>query len=975
MKENNCLILNLNTYTHYSLLSSSLSIDKIINFAVSQNQKYVAISDTNLYGAIEFYNKALKNNLIPVLGLDVFYSNMNFVVYALNTKGYKNLIKISSFIMTENKDFEIEKYLNDVFIVDKSNNFSLNVNCNVYKKNEIAFNESRFCNPEDIKIYNALKCIKDGIVCSIQELENGLDLSLMDYNKFLRSFTKQQIENLYNQIKEVDLKIEFEKNNIIEYKNNLNLSSKSYLEKLCLDGLQNKIHNQEIETSKKDEYIKRLDEELKVINEMGFNDYFLVVQDFINEAKNKDILVGPGRGSAAGSLVSYLLQITDVDPIKYNLLFERFLNPGRISMPDIDIDIMDIRRQEVVDYIFNKYGYEHVAHITTFQRMKAKMAIRDVGRVLNKNLKEINKICKLIPMEYDEDLQGAIDNIPELKNFFYEFKIVFDISKEIIGSPRQIGLHAAGIVLSKKVLTDIVPIQMSANKEVATQFSMEYLEDLGLIKMDLLGLTNLSTVWSVLKLIQHVHKNKIDLKKINLEDQQVFKDAQNGNTLGIFQLESPGMTSTVKKVKPISIEDISICSALFRPGPMKNIPTFVNRRNKKEKIEYIDPRNADILESTYGIIVYQEQVINLVKKIANFTPYEADSFRRLIAKKKGEELEKFKNLFFEKGLKNNYSQSELEKIYSYIYTFADYGFNHSHSFAYSLISYWLLYLKHYYPTEFMSVLMMNIGGNSTKLAAYLKECSRLNIKVLKPNINLSNLHMDLYEKNKILFGLTSIKGIGLETAKKIINTRKKVKKFKSYIEAISLLSENKVGMSVLESLIYAGTFDCFKLDRKYMIENLEEIIKVSTFWGDDLENNLNLKEVSISPDEQALFKEKELELLGITFDDEETESKINDIKNQYQKYDIKPINEIKDLDVFFDSIFTIKSFVIKKTKNNKTMLFVKIIDVFNNAYEVCSFTKDLIEKMPTMDLTKKYYGTFKTSSFRLTLIKILESVN
>lgn len=975
MKENKPLVLNLNTYSHYSLLNSTLSIDKIIDFAISQGQKYVALSDNNMYGAMDFYLKCIKKNLKPLIGLHVLYQKFNFIAYAKNFKGYQNLLKISSAIMCEDENFDVLKHLDNTFIIDFENNVKVD-GVNIYQTSEIAFNTAHYHLPQETKIFNALKMIKDNKVCNDEEVLNFDNNShLLDLDTFVKRFSEKQIIALNQEIINVDLQIVFEKNNIIEYKNQEKISSKAFLKKLCESGLNNKILENEIDQKRKQEYEDRLNEELTVIDSMGFNDYFLVVQDFVNEAKNKGILVGPGRGSAAGSLVSFLLSITAVDPIKYNLLFERFLNPGRVSMPDIDIDIMDTRRQEVVDYIFSKYGYDHIAHIVTFQRIKAKMAIRDVGRILAIDLKEINRICKLIPNEYDENLIGAIESVNELKAYKKDYQTLFEISSAIIGCPRQTGIHAAGIVLSKKPLNEIIPIQRSVNKEITTQFSMEYLEDLGLIKMDLLGLTNLTTIYNVIKLINMIHQVDFALDKINLEDKAVFLDAQKGNTLGIFQLESPGMTATVKKVKPNSIEDISICSALFRPGPMQNIKSLVDRRNNVEPIEYIDEKNKDILKDTYGIIVYQEQVINLVKNIANFSPYEADMFRRLISKKKGDELEKFKDKFFASAEKNGYQKEELEKIYSYIYTFADYGFNHSHSFAYSLISYWLLYLKHYYPIEFMTVLMMSSEGNTTKVPVYLKECERLNIKVLKPNILISDKNLSLY-KRCILFGLCAIKGIGQETAKKIVNIRNQFK-FEDFLTTTASLMNNGIGISTIETLIYAGTFDVFNLNRKTMLASLQDISQASGFGNDKqmLEKLVSLNKLECNVKEQETFLEKEKTLVGIVFEDEQKKS-LNDLEtlNKYKKFNVKPINEIKDIDVFFDSIITIKSFNIKKTKRNTNMLFLKIIDVFNNAIEVCSFTKEIIEKINDFDLTKKYLATFKTSSFRLTLLKIKQEV-
>lgn len=979
MKDVKPLVLNINTYSHYSLLSSTLSIDQIIDFAVSQNMAYVAISDTNLYGTMDFYLKCTKKNIKPLIGLNINYKNNDLIIYAKNFLGYKNLLKISSYIMTE-KDFDIDKYLSEVFIISKNNNFTLNniSNVKIFNSHDIPFNESRFTDSKTKIIFNALNKIKNNETCSLEELNYGDDLPLLSLEETIKKFSNEQILLLNSEIQNVDLKIEFDKNNIINFVNPDNISSEFYLKKLCQEGLNNKILNNLIEEKNKNIYIDRMNEELKIINQMGFDDYFLIVQDFVNEAKNRSILVGPGRGSAAGSLVAYLLSITEVDPIKYNLLFERFLNPGRVSMPDIDIDIMDARRDEIISYIFEKYGYNHVSHIVTFQRIKSKMAIRDVGRILNKDLKEINKICKLVTPEYDDNLKGAIENIPELKKYYLDYKELFDISIGIIGCPRQIGLHAAGIVLSKKELMEIVPIQLSANGEIVTQYSMEFLEQLGLIKMDLLGLTNLTTIYTILKLVNKIHDIQINLDSINLNDNKVFEDVQKGFTLGIFQLESHGMTATVKKIKPTSIEDISICSAIYRPGPMQNIQTLVNRRNGLENIEYIDPKNKDILEPTYGIIVYQEQVINLVKKIANFSAYESDLFRRIISKKHGEELEYFKIKFFENAKKNGYSIEELEKIYTYIYTFADYGFNHSHSIAYSLISYWLLYLKHYFPTEFMTTLMMSVEGNGTKTSLYLNEAKRMNIDVLKPNINISDKSLSLY-KRKILFGFNSIKGIGQETSKKIIGIRNKKKnsKFDNYVDAIKMLSNGGIGISILEILIYSGSFDYFGLSKKYMLKNLQDIINVSSMLNEDYSFKFEPRLVDVeeeTKEEIQEFIKKEIDLLGFHFEEKNISSIDKKIIDKYKNLGIKSIQEIKDVDVFFDSIISIQNFSVKKTKKNTDMLVVKIKDIFGNISDVISFNKTLINSISSIDLTKKYLSTFKTSSYRLTLIKIKESV-
>jgi DNA polymerase-3 subunit alpha len=420
---------------------------------------------------------------------------------------------------------------------------------------------------------------------------------------------------------------------------------------------------------------------------MKFNDYFLVVQDYVNFAKRNSILVGPGRGSAAGSLVAYVLGITDIDPIEHDLIFERFLNPFRQTLPDIDIDFMDNRRNEIVEYIYNRYGAQHVAHIITFQRMKSKMAIRDAGRILGIELPIINNISKLISMQYDLDLKGAVQSNKSLSSFASKYEELFDIAQKILNFPRQVGLHAAGIVIAGTEIDNIIPIQSSPDGMSATQYSMEYLEPLGLIKMDILGLVNLTTINETIKLIKKEQSQNVDLTEIDLHDSKVFEQLTNGNTIGIFQLESPGMRNLIMKIKPTSIEDISITSALFRPGPQKNIPTYLKNKADPMNIKYLNDDFKEMLSSTYNIIIYQEQVIEIVQRVAGFSLAEADLFRRAISKKNADKLSQLREQFINGGKKNKYSEEELVQIFNFVYEFANYGFNHSHSLAYSYVSY------------------------------------------------------------------------------------------------------------------------------------------------------------------------------------------------------------------------------------------------------------------------------------------------
>jgi DNA polymerase-3 subunit alpha len=455
------------------------------------------------------------------------------------------------------------------------------------------------------------------------------------------------------------------------------------LQSKCRDGLKQRLGS----TNAPIKYIERLKKELTIIDQMHFDDYFLVVQDYVNFAKRSGILVGPGRGSAAGSLVAYVLGITEIDPIEHDLIFERFLNPSRQTLPDIDIDFMDNRRNEIVEYLFDRYGNNHVAHIVTFQRMKAKMAIRDAGRILGIELPIINNISKLISVQYDLDLSNAIKTSKALASFANKYADLFDIAQKIANFPRQIGLHAAGVIITNTRLDDVIPIQSSTDGINATQYSMEYLEPLGLIKMDILGLVNLTTINETIKLIKKEQSKNVDLSKINLHDKKVFDQLSNGNTIGIFQLESLGMRNLIMKIKPTSIEDISITSALFRPGPQKNIPDYLKNKAQPNNIQYLNDDFKEVLSSTYNIIIYQEQVIEIVQRVAGFTLAEADLFRRAISKKDANKLNQLRKQFIVGAQKNKYSEIEINKIFDFIYEFANYGFNHSHSLAYSYVSY------------------------------------------------------------------------------------------------------------------------------------------------------------------------------------------------------------------------------------------------------------------------------------------------
>ena len=541
-------------------------------------------------------------------------------------------------------------------------------------------------------------------------------------------------------------------------------TTSGYLEELCYKGLYERYENPS------QEILDRLKYELGVINKMGYVEYFLITWDFINFAKENGIMVGPGRGSAAGSIVAYTLKITDIDPIKYNLLFERFLNPERISMPDIDIDFCYERREEVIDYVKRKYGADHVAQIITFGTMGAKLAIRDVGRVLDIPYNKVDKIAKEIPNALGMTIDKALETNPNLKSLYeqdQETKTIINISKELEGMLRHASTHAAGVVISKNPIDEYVPLYKHQDA-ISTQFTMTTLEELGLLKMDFLGLRTLTVIRDALDLIEKNHGVKIDFSKMDYDDPKVFELLSTGNTLGVFQMESAGMRSFMKQLKPSNFEDIVAGISLYRPGPMDSIPTYLEYKHNPEKITYMHEKLKPIMEVTYGCLIYQEQVMEVVRELGGYSYGRSDLVRRAMGKKKMDVMEEERQYFIhgktdENGnveiagcVRNGVDEQTANKIFDDMIDFAKYAFNKSHAAAYGVIAYETAYLKAYYPVEFMAALITSVMGNTDKVVEYIRECNALNIKVLKPDINKSFAKFSV-EDNNIRFGLAAVK--------------------------------------------------------------------------------------------------------------------------------------------------------------------------------------------------------------------------
>lgn len=872
----------LNIKTHNSLLSSMIKIDDLISYALKNNLKSLTITDTNMYGVVEFYKKCISNNIKPIIGLDVD----GVILYCKNYEGYKDLIKINSsrkidkkysnlICIVKMKDYDKYKNLfDDIFISYSSLDEKKDLKGNLIYMSEILYLDNK-----DSIYLKYLKAIKEGT--TIDKIEDDFERKGILDSKLYDDSNNSKIFEMCN----VELK--FNQKLIPKFDN-----SYEKLKELCKNGLK-RLFNERVPKV----YIDRLKYELDIINKMGFCDYFLIVEDYVRYAKENDILVGSGRGSAAGSLVSYLLNITTVDPIKYNLLFERFLNPERISMPDIDIDFMDTKRDEMVKYCIKKYGEKKVAPIITFGTLGSKGAIRDVGRVLNIDLKVIDNLSKLIDSKLSLIDNYKNNKVKDFLNQNNKLKEVYKIASKIEGLKRHTSIHAAGIVMCDVDLDEIIPIEKHDDIYI-TGYSMEYLEEIGLLKMDFLALENLTLINNILKEIN------LNFDEIPLNDSKTIDIFTNVNTIGIFQFESDGMMNFLRKFKPNCMEDLFAAIALFRPGPMGNIDSYIKRKKGLEKIDYFGLE--EILKPTYGIIVYQEQIMLIANKMASYTLAEADLLRKAMSKKKEDIMLKEKDKFIKNSLKNGYSEETSNKIFELILKFASYGFNRAHSVSYSIIAYKMAYLKAHYPNIFMKHLLNNVIGSEIKTKKYIYEARNNNVNILKPDINNSGLEYSL-EHNNIRFPLLGIKGIGSNIVNLIINNR-------PYNDIFDFIVKCKeINTKSLQSLIDVGCFDSF-YNQKTIDMNLESIINYSEIGGllsADLKPEIELFD---EYDKSELMK-KEYELLGFYL----TNHPVSEYRNKYKI----TINSISN---YYDKVIDIVVLVdfIKEinTKNNDKMLFI-----------------------------------------------------
>ena len=831
----------------------------------------------------------------------------------------------------------------------------------------VATNDVHYTMAEDAEPHDVLLCLQTQKKLSDENRMRyeGGQYYVKSPEEMARLFpyALEALENTHKIAERCHVEIEFGVTKLPKYDVPDGLTSWEYLNKLCYEGLEQRYH------PVTEELKKRLDYELSTIKNMGYVDYFLIVWDFIKYARDNDIMVGPGRGSAAGSLVAYTLGITQLDPIRYDLLFERFLNPERVSMPDIDVDFCFERRQEVIDYVRRKYGDDCVVQIVTFGTLAARGVIRDVGRVLDMPYAQVDTIAKMIPQELNITIDKALGMNPELRKAYEEqddIHRLIDLAKRLEGLPRHTSMHAAGVVISQKDVSEYVPLSRAQDGSIVTQFTMTTLEELGLLKMDFLGLRTLTVIQNAVKMVEKSTGMLLDMQEIDYNDKKVLDSLGTGRTDGVFQLESAGMKSFMKELKPQSLEDVIAGISLYRPGPMDFIPQYIRGKNRPDTIRYDCPQMEPILKPTYGCIVYQEQVMQIVRELAGYTLGRSDLVRRAMSKKKASVMAKERQNFVygnvEEGvpgcIANGISEEIANKIYDEMTDFAKYAFNKSHAAAYAVVSYQTAYLKYYYPVEFMAALMTSVVEMPNKVAEYISVCRQMGIRILPPDIN-HGVYGFSVDNGAIRYALSAIKSIGRPVIEGIVREREEHGEYtslKTFIER----NIDQINKRVVENLIKAGALDCLEGNRNQKMTVYTQIIdsinqdKKHTMAGqlslfdiapeeDKNEFEIRMPQAAEYPKETILTFEKEV--LGIYLSGHPLERYRNMMEkmisaktSDFQPDDETGIPEVYDNQkVIVGGMITDKT--IKYTKNNKVMAFLTVEDLVGTV-EVVVFPRD-----------------------------------
>ena len=883
--------------TDYNVLSSMIKLPDLFSYAVTNNINTLGIVDDNLCYVAEFLKLCQKYNIKPVIGLEVNYQNHKIYLYAKNEQGYKELLKINTYIIENefNKDlltndiltiipFKSKELLKEIpnsyigYQTEEEKNEALKLTPNI-----VYFNLTLSLTKENTKYLNYLNMIKE-------------NKTYASYNDIDYSSYYLKIEDIHDFTSQINIKITYSKNLIPHYDDTIE-NSYNFLEALAIKGLTKRLNGNIPEN-----YKKRLMYELKVIKSMNYVDYFLIVYDYVKYAIKNNIYVGPGRGSAVGSLVTYSLGITSIDPLKYNLLFERFLNPERITMPDIDIDFDATKREEIIAYVKERYGKENVMPVMTYGTLTTKAALLSVSKILDVDISILNKYIdpkKTLKENLTKDLIKILNNNKDIKEVYY-------VAMKIEGIKKHISTNAAGVVICKENLDNVIPIIKNGDNYLAG-FTKDYLEDIGLLKMDFLAIKNLTTISDILNDIPE----KINLNNIDLNDEAVYKMFSEAKTDGIFQFESLGMKNLLLKIKPTNFKDIIVSLALIRPGANAEIDSYAKRKNGKEEITYIDGSLSDILKDTYGIIVYQEQIMQILRLVASYSFSEADLIRRAISKKNEQIILSEKSNFIERAIKNGYTKEKSTEIFDLIIKFAEYGFNKSHSVGYALIAYQMMYLKcHYMPYFYKTLLNDNLSSNK-KTKEYIDILKGNNLHVIKPSINLST---DKYiYKEAIIMPLTSIKDITKDIALEI----SKNAPYNDFYDFISSIYHLKLKQGIIENLIYAGALDCFHETKQTLINNISSALIYSELINELDKTLINKPIIETFPEyDKTLLMQKEYELYGFY------------ISNHPASKYICP--KSKDLPKYFDKFIEVTVLIenIKsiKTKKGDNMAFLDLSD-------------------------------------------------
>ena len=935
------LFTHLSLRTAYSLIDSTIALDALIKKAKKQKVTALAITDfVNTFNAIKFYQACIRNKIKPIIGCQIPISNFEYnsqqpfvTLLCKSQKGYKNLIRLISDIHVnklENKLVsisieDIEKYSQDLILctggyngiigknllsvdlnVVKSNLILLN---NIFKNNLyieiqktnhvsekninnktlkvsqemkvpiIATNNVLFVNKDDFESHEVKVCINKKIKLDdrIEQVEYTEDqyFKTPDEMKELFYDLPDSIANVGEIIKRCNLKLTLDTYHMPEFNAPDGIAVDNHFENVVRGGLEIKLSS--LNKSKHEMYYARLNSEMSVIKKMGFTSYFLIVHEFIAWAKNNHIPVGPGRGSGAGSLVAYSLGITSVDPLPHNLLFERFLNSDRISMPDFDIDFCMVNRQKVIEHISEKYGNDKVSQIITHGSLAARAVIRDVGRVLGMGYTSVDKIAKLVPFTPGITIDDALKQNKELKKKYdssEEIKNLIDTSKKIEGLPRNVGKHAAGIVISPNEISNHIPLyRVEESGEIVTQYDKDDIEKLGLVKFDILGLRTLSIIDKTIRNLRLKKISDIDIDTIIPNDPKVYSLMQKKLTTGVFQLESSGMKRYMGQLKPDCFDDIVALVALYRPGPLGTnmVDDFINNKHGK-KINYEHPSLEPILSPTYGLILYQEQVMEISRALANYTLGEADILRRAMGKKKKEEMENQRQKFLSGAKKNKISEHIAESIFSKMEKFAGYGFNKSHSVAYAYISYQTALLKTYHPSEFLASALSSDMDNTDKVISLIRAANEMDIRVVKPDINKSSYEFQALDDKVIMFGLGAIKGVGLNAVKHLVIERERNGPFNNIFEFCERVSHSVINIAAMDALIFSGACDLFDVNRIFLKrvldkaltygqkKQLTKTIGQTELFASDTSSSV-ARDVELSEKKSELTRETRLEVL------------------------------------------------------------------------------------------------------------------